>query len=259
MTTSRIEWPGMVSEYTVSAGHGAATVTGPNQIGVGFSGHRRLVRETGGNAVRYDAEPGAVYVTGEQSIRWLDVRDPTEALEIYPDVSALIDQVELRSAFAVRDGTVFAVAARLRGAHLGLAPLTDVAASTLHHLLIARVLDAYSSARPAASAGRLPAGAVDVVYDYVRDHLHHGLSLDVLAASVSSSPFHFARGFKAATGTSPHAFVTEVRMTAARDLLLRSTGRVQDIAVAVGFTNVSHFRRVFRRRFGVAPAALRAA
>ena len=249
----------MVSEYTVSFAHPAPTITRANQIGVGFSGHHRLVRETGGHTTRYDAEPGAVYVTGNEPITWLEVRDPTEALEIYPDLTGQNDPVELRPALAVRDGTVLAVAARLRGAHLALAPLTDVAASTLCHLLVARLLDTYSPSRTAAAPGRLPAAAVDVIHEYVRHHLHQPLSLDALAAAVSSSPFHFARGFKATTGTTPHAFVTEVRMVTARDLLLRSTGRVEDIAIAVGFTNVGHFRRLFRRHFGVTPAAMRSA
>ena len=253
----------MVSEYTVAPAHAGVTVTRPYQIGIGFSGHRGLVRETAGRADRCDVAPGAVYVTGDQPITWLEVPDPTEALEIYPRASLVEDlaggPVEVRPALAVRDGTVFAAASRLRRAHLALDPLTDVEASTLCHLVTARLVEAYTPVRPVTpGAGRLPPGAVDVVHDYVRSHLDQQLSLEALAAAVSSSPFHFARSFKAATGTTPHAFVTEVRMTVARDLLVRSGARVVDAATAVGLTNLSHFRRLFRRQFGVAPGALRA-
>ena len=261
--TQRVEWPGMVSEYTVAAAHADITVTRPYQIGIGFSGHRRLVRETAGRADRCDVAPGAVYVTGDEPITWLEVQDPTEALEIYPQVSLVEDlaggPVEVRPALAVRDGTVFAVASRLRRAHLLLDPLTDVEASTLCHLLAARLVDVYTPACwVSPGAGRLPAGAVDVVHDYVRGHLDQELSLEAMAAAVSSSPFHFARAFKAATGTTPHAFVTDMRMMVARDLLVRSGARVVDAATAVGLTNLSHFRRLFRRQFGVAPGTLRA-
>jgi AraC family transcriptional regulator len=82
--THRVEWPGMVSEYTVAAAHGGVTVTRPYQVGIGFSGHRGLVREMAGRAVRRDVGSGAVYVTGDEPITWLEVQDPTEALEIYP-------------------------------------------------------------------------------------------------------------------------------------------------------------------------------
>jgi AraC family transcriptional regulator len=216
-----------------------------------------------GRAERCDVDPGAVYVTGDQPVTWLEVGDPTEALEIYPRRELLEDlsggPVEVLPALAVRDGTVFAVASRLRRAHLSLDPLTDVEASTLCHLLIARLAGAYTPvSRVRAGTGRLPAGAVDVVHEYVRGHLDQQLSLDALAAAVSISPFHFARAFKAATGMTPHAFVTEMRMMVARDLLVRSGARVVDAATAVGLTNLGHFRRLFRRQFGVAPGAVRA-
>jgi AraC family transcriptional regulator len=262
MITYRLEWPGMVSEYTLTAAQPTATVTRPHQIGIGFSGHHRLVRETAGHVDRGDVGPGAVYVTGDQPITWLEVQDPTEALEIYPR-AGLVEglaggPVEIRPALAVRDGTVFAVASRLRRAHLSLDPLTDVEASTLCHLLLARLVDVYTPVRRVTpGAGRLPAGAVDVVHEYVRSHLDEPLSLETLAATVSSSPFHFARSFKAATGTTPHSYVTEIRMTVARDLLVRSGARVVDAATAVGMSNLGHFRRLFRRQFGVGPGTLR--
>jgi AraC-like DNA-binding protein len=44
----------------------------------------------------------------------------------------------------------------------------------------------------------------------------------------------------------------------AKDRLLHADARVVDVAAAVGFDNVSHFRRTFRRHFGVVPADLRA-
>ena len=44
----------------------------------------------------------------------------------------------------------------------------------------------------------------------------------------------------------------------ARDRLLRGDASVTAIALSVGFSNISHFRRLFRRRHGLAPAGLRA-
>jgi AraC family transcriptional regulator len=266
---SRIAWPGMRSEYAVLGPHSAVTTTGPHQVGIDFSGHRGLVREVAGRTERHDAEPGAVYVTGHGPITWLEVTERTEAVEIYPD-RALVDRLagdtaEVRPSYAVRDGVVFAVASRLRQAHLSAAPLTDIEASTLAHLLVRHLLRRYGTGQKgpggpgprSAPPGQLHPGAVDTVADYTRAHLAGEITLDALAAEVSLSPYHFARSFRATTGLTPHAFVTEHRLMVARDRLLRSKASVPQVALSVGFSNISHFRRLFRRRYGLTPADLR--
>jgi AraC family transcriptional regulator len=97
------------------------------------------------------------------------------------------------------------------------------------------------------------------VAEYTRAHLADVITLDGLAGAVSLSPYHFARLFRATTGMTPHAFVTEHRLMVARDRLLRGGSSVAEVAFSVGFLNVSHFRRLFRRRYGLTPADLRQA
>ena len=262
----------MVSVYAVLEPGSGVTTTGAHQVGIDFSGHLGLVREVEGRAVRHDAPPGAVYVTGRSPITWLEVGDPTEALEVYPDLD-LVHRLaggtaEVRPSFGAPDGVVFAVASRLRGAHLagahltaGAGALTDVEASTLAHLLVRHLLRRYGHPAPGRTgrgpAGELPPGAVDVVAEYTRAHLADVITLDNLAGAVSLSPYHFARSFRATTGMTPHAFVTEHRLMVARDRLLRGDASVTGIALSVGFSNISHFRRLFRRRYGLTPAGLR--
>jgi AraC family transcriptional regulator len=252
----------MVSVYAVLGPQAGVTTTGPHQVGIDFSGHLGLVREIDGRAGRHDAPPGAVYVTGRSPITWLEVSDPTEALEIYPDRDLRPVPGEVRPSFAEPDGVVFAVASRLRRAHLdsGAGALTDIEASTLAHLLAGHLLRRYGTG-PApyrGPAGELRPGAVDVVAEYIRAHLADVITLDNLAGAVSLSPYHFARSFRVTTGMTPHAFVTEHRLMVARDRLLRGDASVTAIALSVGFSNISHFRRLFRRRYGLAPAGLRA-
>ena len=263
----------MVSVYAVLGPQAGVTTTGAHQVGIDFSGHLGLVREIDGRAGRHDAPPGAVYVTGRSPITWLEVSDPTEALEIYPDrdlvrrlAGGLRDTAEVRPSFAEPDGVVFAVASRLRRAHLdsGAGALTDIEASTLAHRLAGHLLRRYGTGPgPGTSTGRGPIGelrpgAVDVVAEYIRAHLADVLTLDNLAGAVSLSPYHFARSFRVTTGMTPHAFVTEHRLMVARDRLLRGDASVTAIALSVGFSNISHFRRLFRRRYGLAPAGQRA-
>lgn len=252
----------MVSVYTVLGPQAGVTTTGAHQVGIDFSGHLGLVREIDGRAGRHDAPPGAVYVTGRSPITWLEVSDPTEALEIYPDRDLRPVPGEVRPSFAEPDGVVFAVASRLRRAHLdsGTGALSDMEASTLAHLLAGHLLRRYGTG-PApyrGPAGELRPGAVDVVAEYIRAHLADVITLDNLAGAVSLSPYHFARSFRVTTGMTPHAFVTEHRLMVARDRLLRGDASVTAIALSVGFSNISHFRRLFRRRYGLAPGGLRA-
>jgi AraC family transcriptional regulator len=91
----------------------------------------------------------------------------------------------------------------------------------------------------------------------VEARLDTTLTLDALAAEARLSPFHFARAFKETTGLTPHGFVTVRRMDRARRLLHTSTNPVDEVARMVGFSNISHFRRLFRRHHGMAPSVLR--
>jgi AraC family transcriptional regulator len=46
-------------------------------------------------------------------------------------------------------------------------------------------------------------------------------------------------------------------MDRARLMVSATTRSIDEIAASVGFTNLSHFRRVFRRHHGLPPSALR--
>lgn len=262
--SSTITWPGMRTEYAVLPPHLGETTTAGNQIGIAFSGHRRMVREVDGRARRCDAAPGAVYVTGSNSITWREVGDPTEALEIYPDLSLAAGlvrpPVEVRPALDVRDGVVFALATALRRQHLFGVTWTDIEASTIANRLLRHLVSVYGGATVERQGqGRLPPRAVDLVAQYVHAHLGGPVTLEAMAAVVAFSPFHFARSFKTATGMTPHGYVTAHRLMVAKDRLLRADDSVAEVATAVGFRNVSHFRRLFRRHVGATPAQLRAA
>ena len=258
----------MRSEYAWLAPHDTPTVTGPNQIGIAFTGHDRIPYAIGDRTVVGTIRPGATIVSGPASVTWLRVAEPTEALEVYPDAGLLrataspfvSRPVDVPPVIGAWDGTVLGIASILRRTHTSGAELTDVAASTLAHRLAAHLLARYAGIRPLAlltGVGRLDVATVDRVADLVDDRLGAALTLDDLAAAARLSPFHFARGFKETTGLSPHAFVTSRRMDRAR-VLLRTTGLpVSAVADAVGFRNHSHFRRTFRSHHGATPSDLR--
>jgi AraC family transcriptional regulator len=255
----------MRSEYAWLAPHDGATVTGAGQVGVAFSGHRGVVHSSRGSTRRADIPAGSTIVSGGDAITWMRVREPTEALEIYPDpalVAAASAQwatrpVEVEQRIGDRDGTVLGIASVLRRVHVTGSGLSDVAASTLAHRLVGHLLHRYAGAPAPSAGGKLAAGTVDRVADVVEAGLHAALTLDDLAATARLSPYHFSRAFRNTTGMAPYAFVTSRRMDRARLLLSTTRQPVEQVAARVGFDNVSHFRRMFRRHHGVPPSALR--
>ena len=254
----------MRSEYAWLPAHEQPTVTGAGQVGIAFSGHRGLPWESGGRPVNADIAPGSAIVTGAEAIAWLRVREPTEALEIYPSPDLLRalsgrPAIERAAVVGAPDGVVLAIGSVLRRVHATGGDLGDVAASTLAHRLAAHLLRRYGGvAVPGApTTGTLDPRTVDRVAQYVDSALAETLTLDQLAGVALLSPFHFARAFRNSTGLTPHAFVTARRMDRARQLLRTGPDPVDSVARAVGFSNVSHFRRVFRQHTAVLPSAVR--
>jgi AraC family transcriptional regulator len=256
----------MRSEYAWLAPHEEST-TKPHQIGVSFTPHSGLVRESAGRTMRSDVAAGAVFVTGSHGITWTSVAETTEALEIYPDPSLLQrvsrssdDVPYLMPVMGVRDGVVFGLASVLKWAHVAGRTLTDIEASTVAHRLVEHTVETYREDGPSAvptRGGKLDRRLVDRIAQYIDAHLAGPITLDQLAAVAALSPFHFARVFRATTGLPPHRFVTARRLEVAKTALLASDASVVEVAHAVGYSNVSHFRRVFHRDLGVLPGELR--
>jgi AraC-like DNA-binding protein len=75
------------------------------------------------------------------------------------------------------------------------------------------------------------------------------------------SPRYLQR-LMASSGTSFTERVNELRLQRAFELLtesLASAQRISDVALEVGFSDVSHFNRLFRARFGDSPRGVRCA
>jgi AraC family transcriptional regulator, positive regulator of tynA and feaB len=75
---------------------------------------------------------------------------------------------------------------------------------------------------------------------------------EVLAAEFRISRRRLYRLFEA-LATTPAAWIWETRLAAAHDRLAGGTASVTDVAFAVGFKDLGHFSRAFRRRFGYSP------
>ncbi|MBB5631407.1 GlxA family transcriptional regulator [Sphaerisporangium krabiense] len=95
------------------------------------------------------------------------------------------------------------------------------------------------------------------VLEWVRANLSKPLSVSDLAAQALMSPRTFARRFKAATGTTPQAWIRGQRLLVAEELLETTDLRIEEIARDVGFGSVTVLREQIVKRRGVSPRAYR--
>jgi transcriptional regulator GlxA family with amidase domain len=67
----------------------------------------------------------------------------------------------------------------------------------------------------------------------------------------------FARRFRASTGYEPMGYVQSLRIEEAKQLLETEDLTVEDVGHAVGYQDPTSFRRLFKRKAGLTPAAYR--
>jgi AraC family transcriptional regulator len=92
---------------------------------------------------------------------------------------------------------------------------------------------------------------------FVNDNLDSKLKWDEIATAVGLDPFTFGRGFKQATGITPHQYIIRCRLRRAMRLLARDELTLADIAIEVGFSCQSHLTNQFRKHLGTTPGAFR--
>jgi len=90
-------------------------------------------------------------------------------------------------------------------------------------------------------------------------HAAEDIDLDRTAAQVDLSPFHFLRVFAGVLGVTPHQYLVRARLRRAARLLPDPARAITDIALDVGFADLSNFVRTFRRAAGVSPREFRKA
>jgi AraC-like DNA-binding protein len=100
--------------------------------------------------------------------------------------------------------------------------------------------------------------AVEAVRAILGSDLAPRLSLDEVGRLVHLSPFHLSRVFRQRTGTSLHAYRTDLRLRASLERIADGIP-LAATAADLGFASQAHFTDRFRRAFGLTPQAWRAA
>ena len=88
---------------------------------------------------------------------------------------------------------------------------------------------------------------------------HEPVDLERAARQAGLSPFHFLRLFARIVGVTPHQYLLRSRLRRAARALAADDRSVSDIALDVGFADLSNFVRTFHRAAGVSPRGFRQA
>ncbi|MCR5101362.1 MAG: helix-turn-helix domain-containing protein [Butyrivibrio sp.] len=88
---------------------------------------------------------------------------------------------------------------------------------------------------------------------FVHEHYKEEISRTEVAASVYLTPEYMAKMFKKETGISIKQYITDYRVSKAKELLSNPDIRISDVATDVGFDNFSYFSTVFKKTTGYTP------
>jgi AraC family transcriptional regulator len=147
----------------------------------------------------------------------------------------------------------------LRQATLLGAAISPLAFEALVAAAIQRVSELLNGGTPRAGPGRrMTSRRLKRILDYFEARLAEEVHLADIADDIGLSESYLARTFKAATGTTLHAALTERRIARARLLIGAALRRgvranLADIAAATGFSSHAHMTTAFRRVLGITP------
>ncbi|AQP98860.1 AraC family transcriptional regulator [Pseudoalteromonas aliena] len=91
---------------------------------------------------------------------------------------------------------------------------------------------------------------------YIEEHLSETLDINTLCKIACMSRSKFYQQFKLAFGTSPALWQQQLRLKKARAQLLQGHA-ISNVCFDVGFNSTSHFSRLFKQTFGIAPKECR--
>ena len=108
---------------------------------------------------------------------------------------------------------------------------------------------------PSASA---PANVlISRIVAYTDEHFAENLSLDVIASTFAIHPAYFCKLFKRTMGTTYIDYLTQCRVTRAKELLRRTDLPNYLIAEQTGFQTPEYFSKIFKKKTGVSPKEYR--
>ena len=265
----KVSWDGIGVEYSQMPPGASDVVITKQLVSVAFAPQEQTTwRVDGGSSRTTPLPPGSVFLYSSREFVWSCWNQPTECVHMTLDPNLIsrvaLDcslssniEIEYRAIFA--DPTILHLAQLFKSEILNRGIAGKLYTESLANVLAVHLLRNYSGSlvKPALQDEPLDALKLNQLKEFIEEHLSEDLSIANMASVVHTSPFHFARAFKAATGQPPHRYVTQRRMEQAKILLSVTRLPVVEVANRVGFSNQSHFSAQFRRATGTTPKGYR--
>lgn len=102
----------------------------------------------------------------------------------------------------------------------------------------------------------IPSKILDAI-SYIQVNLHQNLTVAQLAKRANQHQDYFSRIFYQYTGIRPLAYIHDKRIERAQYLLATTAMSFEEVATAVGFDNLPHFSRVFKKVTSLTPGSYR--
>lgn len=100
-------------------------------------------------------------------------------------------------------------------------------------------------------------GVIERAIQYMKEQVEEDISRDDVANHVNLNPAYLSRLFKKETGANLIDYLIETKMNRAKQLLEATPMTVGAVAQQVGYSNFSHFTKMFKKQFGVNPQEYR--
>ena len=91
----------------------------------------------------------------------------------------------------------------------------------------------------------------------IYENIFNDISVEALAERTNRSLTSFKKEFKRVFGAPPHRWIIEQRLVRAKIMLTSTNRTVSEIGAECGFSNISHFIKLFRTRYATTPALFR--
>jgi AraC family transcriptional regulator len=174
------------------------------------------------------------------------------------DESKQPEQVQLLPHFATPDPLVLQIGLAIKNALQHNQLGSRLYAETMVNALAVHLLQHYSARKPKIKEylNGLSKRQLNLVVDYIQNHLDRDLGLKELAFLLHMSPHYFCQLFKQSMGMTPHQYVIQTRVYRAKELLLTEKYSIAQVSLMVGFANQSHLNRHFKKLLGVTPGKI---
>ena len=92
------------------------------------------------------------------------------------------------------------------------------------------------------------------ILDYLNENYMCDLSLEEIASYTGRSLATFKRDFAKVSNLKPQKWIIKRRLEAAHSLIKSGKKKVTEACFDVGFKNLSHFSKIYKEAYGVAPS-----